>query len=134
MSKFTHHIFVCGNQRKPGHSRGSCNSDGKDKLRSALKSELKRLGLKATVRANAAGCLDVCEVGPVIVIYPQAIWYGRVEVKDAARIVEQTILRGEILPDLLLSPAELGCHPVESSSCASANLATEVTSQPKPQE
>lgn len=120
MSKFTHHIFICSNERKPGHPRGSCNPGGKDALRSALKSELKRLGLKATVRANSAGCLDVCEVGPALVIYPQAIWYGRVQVKDAARIVEQTIRRGEILPDLLLNSAELGCDPSASSTCGSA--------------
>ncbi|MCE9544766.1 MAG: (2Fe-2S) ferredoxin domain-containing protein [Planctomycetia bacterium] len=102
MPKFDCHLFVCCNQRKPGHKRGSCNPDGSEELRDALKSELKRRGLGATVRANMAGCLDQCELGPTIVIYPQAIWYGGVKVKDVERIVEETVIHGRVLADLLI--------------------------------
>lgn len=103
MPKFTHHIFVCGNQRSPGHPRGCCDPDGADQLRSRFKAALKQRGLVGTVRANRAGCLDQCELGPTVVIYPQAIWYGGVRLSDVDRIVDRTILEGEILPDLLIA-------------------------------
>ncbi|HEV7279371.1 MAG TPA: (2Fe-2S) ferredoxin domain-containing protein [Pirellulaceae bacterium] len=100
MSPFTHHIFVCCNQRAPGHTRGCCDPDGSQRLREAFKREIDRQGLKAEVRANSAGCLEQCELGPAVVIYPQAIWYGHVTPDDVPRIVERTILRGETIEDL----------------------------------
>ena len=78
MAEFTHHLFVCCNQREPGHRRGCCDADGSSRLRGAFKAALSERGLKAVVRANSSGCLDQCELGPVVVIYPQAIWYGGV--------------------------------------------------------
>ena len=75
MSKFTHHIFVCNKCKPPKHLRDGKSHDS-GKIRAALKKEIKRLGLKAQVRANDSGCLDQCDDGQVIVIYPQAIWYG----------------------------------------------------------
>jgi (2Fe-2S) ferredoxin len=102
MPKFTSHIFVCCNQREPGHKRGCCDPDGKQKLRKCFKDELARRDLVPLVRANQAGCLDQCELGPTVVIYPQGIWYGNVQPKDVARIVEETIIGGRILEDLLI--------------------------------
>jgi (2Fe-2S) ferredoxin len=105
MAAFTHHLFVCENRREPGHARGCCDPAAAGSLRSAFKAELKRAGLAATTRANAAGCLDQCEHGPVVVIYPQAVWYGPVRPEDVPRIVERTLVRGEILDDLLIADA-----------------------------
>lgn len=100
MAAYTHHVFVCENRREPGHARGCCESRGAGALRAAFKAELKQAGLARTTRANGAGCLDQCEHGPVVVIYPQGIWYGGVRVEDVPRIVSQTLLRGEVLDDL----------------------------------
>lgn len=100
MAEFTHHLFVCGNRREPGHSRGCCDPDGNGQLRAAFKSEIERRGLKPLVRANGAGCLDQCELGPTVVIYPQAIWYGGVTVEDVPRIVQQTIVDGQVIDEL----------------------------------
>jgi (2Fe-2S) ferredoxin len=100
MAKFTHHIFVCCNQRAPGHSRGCCDPDGGERLRECFKSEVKRRGLDPLVRANKAGCLDQCELGPTVVIYPQAIWYGNVREEDVPRIIEETILGGRVIKEL----------------------------------
>ena len=110
MPQFTHHIFICINQRDSDSSRGCCDPDGDEKLRSAFKKELKRRDLKSLVRANAAGCLDQCELGPTVVIYPQAIWYGGVKVSDVPRIVEETIIHGRILEDLLIPTDKLNCR------------------------
>ena len=110
MPPFTCHLFVCCNQRKPGHSRGCCDPKGDEALRDAFKSELKRRGLGPLVRANAAGCLDQCELGPTVVIYPQGIWYGHVQLEDVPRIVEETVIGGRILEDLRIPDAELNAH------------------------
>lgn len=103
MPAFSHHVFICGNQRSPGHRRGCCDPDGDQALRNAFKKELKTTALRARVRANHAGCLDQCEHGPTVVIYPQGIWYGRVKIKDVPRIVARTIVAGEVLDDLRIA-------------------------------
>jgi (2Fe-2S) ferredoxin len=100
MPIFDCHLFVCCNQRDPAHPRGCCASKDSEKIREALKAELKRRGLTGTVRANEAGCLDQCEFGPTMVIYPQQIWYGGLTEADVPRIVEETVIGGRILPDL----------------------------------
>lgn len=107
MPKFSSHIFVCCNTREAGHSRGCCNPDGSGKLRECFKRELKRHNLVPRVRANQSGCLDQCELGPTVVIYPQAIWYGHVTLDDVPRIVEETIKHGRVLPDLLIPDEQL---------------------------
>lgn len=102
MARFTSHIFVCCNRRETGHPRGCCNPDGSDRLRNCFKAEVARRGLAPSVRANVAGCLDQCELGPTVVIYPQGIWYGHVQLEDVPRIIEETVLGGRVLEDLLL--------------------------------
>ncbi len=102
MAKFTSHIFVCCNRRAEGHRRGCCDPKGNEELRNALKAEVKRRGLAPQVRANKSGCLDQCELGPTLVIYPEQIWYGGVQLKDVERIVEETVVGGRILEDLLI--------------------------------
>jgi (2Fe-2S) ferredoxin len=79
-------------------------------LRNAFKSELKKHSLGPLVRANSAGCLDQCELGPVVVIYPQGIWYGRVQLSDVPRIVEETLVHGRIVEDLRIPPEQLNCR------------------------
>jgi (2Fe-2S) ferredoxin len=100
MAQFTHHIFVCCNQRSAEHPRGCCDVNGSEELRNLLKAEVKKRGLAPLVRANKAGCLDQCELGPTVVIYPQEIWYGNVTPADVPRIIEETVVGGRILDDL----------------------------------
>ncbi len=69
------HLFICTNQREPGSARGCCSPDGKGELHKLFKEAIGAASLKATVRANKAGCLDQCEHGPTLVIYPEAVWY-----------------------------------------------------------
>jgi len=103
MPAFTHHLFVCCNQRAPGHRRGCCNPDGSDALRNALSAEVKRRGLGPLVRANKAGCLEQCEHGPTVAIYPQGIFYGGVTLADVPRIIEETIVGGRIIEELRIA-------------------------------
>ena len=92
MPNFTKHIFICGNQRPDGHPRGCCDPAGTAELQRAFKTQLALCGLKDTVRANKAGCLDQCEHGPSVVVYPEGIWYGNVKIIDVAEIVESHIV------------------------------------------
>ena len=109
MAAFSHHIFICCNRREPGHSRGCCDVDGSEALREAFKQELKKRKLGPLVRANKAGCLDQCERGPTVVIYPQAIWYGGVTLADVPRIVEETIVAGRVIEELRIPEECLNC-------------------------
>ena len=127
MSAFTHHIFVCCNQRSPEHARGCCNLDGSEQLRNAFKAEVKRRGLNPLVRANSAGCLDQCELGPTVVIYPQGIWYGNVQLEDVTRIIDETIVGGKVLDDLLIADELLNTKggTIRTASCNDSSTETE---------
>jgi len=93
------------NERPPGHPKGCCLEKGSSEVRSAFKAELKKRGLTALVRANNAGCLDACEYGVSMVIYPEGIWYGRVTKEDVPEIIDRTLLRGEVIQRLLIDDA-----------------------------
>jgi (2Fe-2S) ferredoxin len=105
MSRYLRHVFVCINERPKGHPKGCCLEKGSNEVRSALKAELKKRGLAGLVRANNSGCLDACEHGISMVIYPEGIWYGKVTKEDIPEIIDRTILRGEVIQRLLISDA-----------------------------
>lgn len=111
MPAFQCHLFICCNRREPGSNRGCCDPEGSEALRNAFKSEVKKRKLGPLIRANKAGCLDQCELGPAVVIYPQGIWYGGVQVSDVSRIIEETVIQGRILADLLIPDDKLNCPP-----------------------
>jgi len=67
-----------------------------------FKERLKALGFNIDVRANKAGCLDACQHGVVLVIYPDALWYGGVTVDDVDEIIEKSIVNSEKIPRLLI--------------------------------
>ncbi len=102
MSKFEHHIFVCTNERPKGDPRGCCSHLGSVPLHAHFKKEVARLGLQGTVRANKAGCLDQCEYGPTVVIYPEGVWYWVATEADVTEIMEQHLIQGKIVERLLM--------------------------------
>lgn len=103
MPKFEKHIFICGNQRPPGHPRGCCDPEAQAKLQKLFKQKLAERGLKSKIRANQSGCLDQCEHGPTVVVYPEAIWYGHVTADDVEEIVDQHIVGGNPVARLQLA-------------------------------
>ena len=94
MPAFERHVFVCHNTRHEGAPRPSCTSNGTSDLHARLQQLAKAAGLGGKVRINKSGCLDQCEHGPMVVVYPEAVWYGNVRPEDAAAIVEEHLVGG----------------------------------------
>ncbi len=94
MPAFERHVFVCHNNRPAGAPRTSCTADGKSDLHTQLQTLSKEAGLAGRVRINKSGCLDQCEHGPMVVVYPEAVWYGNVQPQDAADIVSEHLVGG----------------------------------------
>ena len=113
MARFEQHIFVCANQRPPENPRGCCDPTGTAFLQLCFKKELASRGLHDTVRANKSGCLDQCEHGPTVVVYPEGVWYGGVKPEDVAEIVESHIINRTPVARLLLAE-----ECINTASCA----------------
>lgn len=103
MALFERHVFVCNNTRDPANPRGCCSTKGGDEIREALKRELKARGLNKRIRTNQAGCLDQCEHGAVVVVYPEQVWYGGVQPSDVPEIVEKHLIGGEPIARLRIA-------------------------------
>ena len=101
MGFFQHHIFCCTNRREPGHTRGCCAEKNAEALRDYLKLKVKEAGIPAT-RVNQAGCLDRCELGPCIVIYPEGVWYAPKDKADMDEIIREHLQGGRIVERLKL--------------------------------
>ena len=91
---FERHVFVCHNVRPADAPRRSCTADGKSDLHTRLSQLTKDAGLAGRVRINKSGCLDQCEHGPTVVVYPEAVWYGNVRPEDAEEIVAEHLVGG----------------------------------------
>jgi (2Fe-2S) ferredoxin len=104
---FQAHLFVCCNRRADDHPRGSCAARGSEKLRDYMKARAKELGLPG-VRVNTAMCLDRCEQGPCLVIYPEGVWYRITSTAEIDSILERHVRDGGRVPTLLLPPETAG--------------------------
>lgn len=111
MPSLQRHVFVCINERPPDNPKGSCKHRGGVDVRDTLKQALSARGLSKVIRANNAGCLDQCEHGVAIVVYPEQVWYGNVTPEDIPEIVEQHLIGGRPVERLLIpsQPHLAGC-------------------------
>ena len=101
------HIFCCTNERPDGHPRGCCKAKGSQDLRDYMKARAKALRLRR-VRINVSGCLDRCELGPTVVIYPEGVWYGYRTKEDVDEILETHVVKGGRVERLMLQPSDKG--------------------------
>ncbi len=106
---FQAHVFVCCNRRPDGHARGSCAASGSEALRDYMKARAKELGI-ASIRVNSAGCLDRCELGPCVVIYPEGVWYQTRTRADVDRVLEAHLTASGRASELML-PAPTAPSP-----------------------
>ena len=102
---YTTHVFCCINEREPGHPRGCCKAKNSEAIREYLKQRVKELRLPQ-MRINTSGCLDRCELGPVIVVYPEGDWYHCPTVEDAEELLQERIIKGIPVERLRLHPKQ----------------------------
>ena len=100
MGYFKHHVFFCLNQRDPPEK--CCADAGAVELQKYAKDRVKARGLagKGGVRVNKSGCLDRCEEGPCVVVYPEGVWYTSVDRSDIDEIVDRHLANGEVVDRL----------------------------------
>ena len=100
MSYFKHHVFFCTNQRDDGSQ--CCAASGAVAMHAHAKQRIKELKLNGAgkVRINKAGCLDRCNEGPCLVVYPEATWYTYVDQADIDEIIDQHLVGGRVVERL----------------------------------
>lgn len=97
---FEHHVFFCNNQRGEGET--CCANRGAAAARTYAKDRIAELKLKGPgkVRINSAGCLDRCDLGPVLVVYPEGVWYTYVDKDDIEEIIQEHLIHGRVVERL----------------------------------
>ena len=98
---FKHHLFFCLNERSNGEN--CCAQHNAFELFTYAKNRIKELGLSGAgkIRVNKAGCLDACNLGPVMVIYPEGIWYTFIDTDDIEEIIQSHLIKGKSVERLL---------------------------------
>ena len=96
------HIFICINQRAPEAPRKSCGEAHGLEIVDAFKQKLKEKNLPIKIRAQKSGCLDICDFGQTLVIYPEGVFYVGVELSDIDEIIEEQIINNRIVERLKL--------------------------------
>ena len=97
------HVFVCTNERPADDPRGCCRAKGSLRLRNYLKARAREMGLDR-VRINLAGCLDRCEHGPSVVVYPAGVWYTVIDERDADEVLTRHLRDGQTVNRLRMPP------------------------------
>ena len=108
---YDRHVFMCTNVRPEGHPRGCCMEratagGGVEKMRGYAREKARALGI-ANTRFNAAGCLDRCEFGPNLVIYPEGVWYRYETTQDIDEILQTHLVEGGRVERLMMQPDQL---------------------------
>jgi (2Fe-2S) ferredoxin len=100
MSYYQRHLFFCCNKRDPPEK--CCADAGGPEMQKYAKERVKALGLngKGKVRINKAGCLDRCEEGPCVVVYPEGVWYTYVDRHDIDEIIDSHVVGGKVVDRL----------------------------------
>jgi (2Fe-2S) ferredoxin len=114
---YERHVFMCTNERSAGHPRGCCKHRGAEALRNHMKRRAKDLGLAGT-RINIAGCLDRCELGPTMVIYPEGVWYTAASIADIEEILQVHLVEGGRVGRLLLHTDQKELAPGQAPAAA----------------
>ena len=88
MEKLKHHIFVCSSSRMTGENKGFCIAHEGADILSAFVEEVQDRGLDSEIMVTNTGCLGMCSMGPIVVIYPEQFWYGKVSAEDVEEIMD----------------------------------------------
>lgn len=98
------HFLICLNQRPEGHPRGSCSALGAKPLYDAFRAELEQRGTY-DILATATGCMGPCDQGPTVVVYPEGVWYGKVQPADVKELIDSHLNQTGPVKRLMLQEA-----------------------------
>jgi (2Fe-2S) ferredoxin len=101
MMRFEKHIFICTNERAPGEKK-SCGQAHGLELVKLFKKSIAGKGLNVKIRAQKTGCLDACEFGPSLVVYPEGVFYGSVGASDVEEIVTEHLVNNRPVQRLII--------------------------------
>jgi (2Fe-2S) ferredoxin len=102
MNKPNHHIFVCASFRTSGDPQGVCHKKGSTSFLPYIENEIIDRGLEDVI-VSSCGCLKGCDEGPVMVIYPENVWYGKVDGEAAIDAILDALEAGETAEDYRIS-------------------------------
>lgn len=102
MSYYERHVFFCLNVREDGSA--CCTDHGAEAMFDYMKAMIKKLDLKGKgkIRVNRAGCFDRCDEGPLLVVYPEAVWYTFIDKEDIAEIIDSHLCHGKLVERLMV--------------------------------
>ena len=100
MQKPKYHVFVCTSSRINGQQKGYCFQKDSVELVQAFMEEVEEAELTDEVMITNTGCFGICSMGPVVVVYPEGVWYKEVTVDDVAEIVESHFENGKVVERL----------------------------------
>ncbi len=106
MARPEKHIFICGQARPPGHPRGSCADKGAADVLQTFQQQFEQKGFWGRFGLTSTGCLGACDAGPVVLVYPEGVMYGKVTKDDVDEIIKEHLLGGKPVERLQV-PAEL---------------------------
>ena len=110
MGQYERHVFVCT-------TGSTCPTQGDPEAYvKLLRSEVARAGLQVQVRINKAGCFSQCGHGPMMVVYPEDVWYAAVGVEDLSEIVQSHLIGGKPVERLRYRPGQPGPNVVGKTS------------------
>jgi (2Fe-2S) ferredoxin len=100
---YTRHVFCCFTQRPPHHPRGSCGANGAQPLWERLGKKIEATG-RRDIAMTASGCLTFCQAGPIMVVYPEGVWYQPRTPEDIDEIVAAHLVGGKLVERLVVVP------------------------------
>ncbi|WFN33931.1 (2Fe-2S) ferredoxin domain-containing protein [Methanogenium sp. S4BF] len=102
MQKPNYHIFVCSSSRPNGQQKGFCHSNDGVEILMKFIEEIDDRELGGEVFVNNTGCFGICDKGPIVVVYPDNVWYGSVSPDDVDEILDEHIEGGNVVERLLI--------------------------------
>lgn len=118
MARLQRTIFVCTRKREPESRKACCGARGSEAVLEAFKVATIERGMKRVFRATSSGCLDQCDRGVTVVVYPDDVWYGGVTVADVAEIVDRHVIGGKVVERLRIpDEAMTGIGPEVTRLC-----------------
>lgn len=99
---FLRHVFACHTQRPPGHPRGSCGAAGAQPLWERMAKKVEAAGL-GDLGFSASGCMGFCSAGPLMVVYPEGVWYRPQTDADIDEIFETHLKGGRLVERLAMA-------------------------------